>query len=207
MIVPKRLLVLGFGGHARSVADVALSLGIKQLFFLDENARPEEQFCSFPVKAAIDFVPDEEWQALPASGDNARRREQIAWAEQNGFKVATLISDRATLGIGARIGAGSFVAHHAHVGPMANVGKACIINTGAVVEHECTVGDYTHISVNSVVAGRSRIGNQCFIGASAAVIDGISVGDEVVLGAGGCAVHSLTEPGVYIGVPARRMGS
>jgi UDP-N-acetylbacillosamine N-acetyltransferase len=39
------LLILGFGGHARSVADVAIASGITQLCFIDANAKPNESFC------------------------------------------------------------------------------------------------------------------------------------------------------------------
>ncbi|HEF4759231.1 TPA: NeuD/PglB/VioB family sugar acetyltransferase [Pseudomonas putida] len=202
----KGLLILGFGGHARSVADVALSVGIPQLCFIDSNARPGEMFCSFPVKAAFDFELEEGWAAISASGNNLKRAEHVAWLEGNGLPVATLISSFATIGVGAQIAVGSFVAHHAHVGPMATIGAGCIINTGAVVEHECAIGAFTHVSVNSVVAGRSSVGNRCFIGAGATVIDGINLANDIVLGAGGCATRDLDTGGVYVGVPAKRVG-
>lgn len=203
----KGLLILGFGGHARSVADVALSVGIRQLCFVDHNARPGEMFCSFPVKAAFDFELGEGWAVLSASGDNLKRAEQTAWIEEKGLPLATLISERATTGVGAQIAAGSFVAHHAHIGPMATIGAGCIINTGAIIEHECVIGAFTHVSVNAVVAGRSRVGDRCFIGAGATVIDGISLVNDIVLGAGGCATRNLDAAGVYVGVPAKRVGS
>ncbi|MFD2884493.1 hypothetical protein ACFS4T_25515 [Pseudomonas lini] len=33
IVVPNGLLIIGFGGHARSVADVALSIGVKITMF------------------------------------------------------------------------------------------------------------------------------------------------------------------------------
>lgn len=200
----KGLLILGFGGHARSVADVALSLGIQQLCFIDENARSGESFCSFPVKAALDVELEDGWAALPASGDGPTRLEQIEWVRQSGLQLATLVSARATLGVGCEVGAGSFIGHHAHVGPMARIDVGCIINTGAVVEHECVIGALSHISVNAVVAGRSQLGERCFIGAGATVIDGVTLASDVVLGAGSCAVGNLEIAGVYVGVPAKK---
>ena len=35
--VPRGLVVLGFGGHARSVADIALTPGIEELIFVDDR--------------------------------------------------------------------------------------------------------------------------------------------------------------------------
>jgi len=47
------LLILGFGGHARSVADVALSSGMPCLRFYDVSARVGEQFNDFPAIAIL----------------------------------------------------------------------------------------------------------------------------------------------------------
>lgn len=202
----KGLLVLGFGGHARSVADVALASGVTQLCFIDANAKPNESFCSFPVKTALDCELPEGWLVIPAAGDNQKRIEQCEWANQQGWPLATLVSPTATISVGAQIGEGSFIGHHAHVGPMASVGRGCILNTGAIIEHECVVGDYSHVSVGAVVAGRSRIGVRCFLGAGSTVIDGLRVTDDVMLGAGACAHRSLEKAGTYVGVPAKFLG-
>ncbi|WP_207263546.1 acetyltransferase [Pseudomonas sp. GW101-3H06] len=200
------MLILGFGGHARSVADVALASGVSQLCFIDNNARPGESFTSFPVKSSMDFELPADWVVIPAAGDNKKRVEQCDWAIQQGWRLGTLIAPSATVGIGALIGEGSFIAHHAHVGPMASVGRGCIINTGAIVEHECIVGQFSHVSVGAVVAGRSRVGDRCFLGAGSTVIDGLQITDDVMLGAGACAHRNLEVAGTYVGVPAKVLG-
>ena len=51
MLATDKLLIIGCGGHARSVADVALSLGISDLIFWDINARENETLFTFPVVA------------------------------------------------------------------------------------------------------------------------------------------------------------
>ena len=205
MTTPKGLLVLGFGGHARAVADVALACGIEALVFFDVNARDGEDFVGHPVVGALPSSLDAGWACMPASGDAATRRRQILDADRLGWPVATLLAPTATLGVGASVARGSFVGHHAHVGPMTRVGEGCIINTAAVVEHECTVGDYAHVSVNATIAGRSRVGDRVFVGAAACVIDGIAICDDVVLAASAVACRSIDLPGVYVGVPARRL--
>jgi sugar O-acyltransferase (sialic acid O-acetyltransferase NeuD family) len=205
IVVPNGLLILGFGGHARSVADVALSIGIKSLCFIDENAREGEEFFSFPVKKTLDFELGADWAAFPASGDNCKRTGQLQWLQSRLTPIATLISSRASLGVGSVINIGSFVGHQAHIGPMAKIGTGCIINTGAIVEHECIIEEFCHISVGSTVAGRSTVGARGFIGAGATVIDGVHIVDDVTVGAGGCVTRHITEGGVYVGVPVRRV--
>lgn len=204
--MPQGLLILGFGGHARVVADIAMALGIKEFCFVDQAAREGEQFLGHPVVAGHGPTLPPSWKAFAASGDAARREAQCAQIAAAGWPLATLIAPSATIGAGAQIGAGTLVAQHAHLGPMARIGEGCIINTGAIVEHESTVGAYSHISVHATVAGRSSVGRAVMIGAGATVIDGVVVGDHITVGAGGVVVRSLQEAGVYVGVPVRRVG-
>lgn len=199
------LLILGFGGHARAVADVALASGIKQLWFIDSNARPDETFGEFPVLQSWDGDLPDGCFVMPASGNGLTRQAQCQWVKKLGWPLATLISPTATIGYGAKVRPGTFVAHHSHVGPMASIGMGCILNTGAIIEHDCVVGDYTHVSIKAAIAGRCHIGRNCFIGAGSTVVDGIRISDDITLGAGACAHRNLEEPGVYVGVPSKKL--
>jgi sugar O-acyltransferase (sialic acid O-acetyltransferase NeuD family) len=202
-VTPEGLVVLGFGGHARSVAAVALSLGVRSLLFIDANARDGETFAGFPARRELEGMVPAGWAAMPAAGDNRLRQAQIDHAETHGWPLAKVIAKDATLDVDAEIGPGSFIGHHAHVGPSTKIGKGCIVNTGAIVDHEAAVGDYSHISVNSVVAGRSRVGRLVFLGSGATMIDGIEIADDITVGAGAVVVESLRSPGTYVGCPAR----
>jgi len=46
-----------------------------------------------------------------------------------------------------------------------------------------------------------------FLGAGSVVIDSISVASNVVIGAGGVVVAAIDSPGVYVGVPVRRIAN
>jgi sugar O-acyltransferase (sialic acid O-acetyltransferase NeuD family) len=201
--VPRGLVILGFGGHARSVADIALTLGIERLIFVDEAAHGNENLWGFPVRKTFDEQLPDGWQAFAASGDNPTRHVQAAAILGRCWPLATLITPTATIGNETSISAGCLIGHHAHVGPLSSVGTACIINTGAVVDHECKIGDYTHVSVNSSVAGRCHLGSFVFLGTGAVVIDKVCIADSITVGAGGVVVESLVEPGTYVGAPAR----
>ncbi|TPJ33852.1 acetyltransferase [Mesorhizobium sp. B2-6-5] len=201
----KGLFILGFGGHARSVGDIALSSGFDDLLFVDEQARTGEEFAGFPAVAVLPSnAAGVGWLMFPASGDNTRRRAQC---ESALLPLATLVAPTATVGRQCEIGQGSLIGHQAHMGPLTKIGRGVIINTGAVVDHECVIGDFSHISVNATVAGRCRIGVQVLVGAGAAVIDGISICDNVIVGAGATVVRDIEVPGVYTGTPARRAHS
>lgn len=202
---PHGLLIFGFGGHARSVADVAVAAGVTALRFVDSAVRDGEVFLGFPAVSAWEESVPAGWQVFPACGDNRQRQRQCARFMEAGWPLATLIAPSATAGIGCVIGPGCFIGHHAHIGPAARIGQGCIINTGAIVDHESSVGDFSHVSVNATIAGRSHVGRFAMIGAGATVVDYMEIGDEVTVGAGGLVRHAIVEPGVYVGVPVRKL--
>lgn len=199
---PHGLYILGFGGHARSVGDVALAAGVAHLLFVDAKARADESFVGFAAVTALPGVPDARWKAFPAAGDNTLRMEQIANCS---LPLAVLLAPSAHIGAGVVVAEGSLVAAGSHLGPLSRIGRGVIVNTGAIIEHESAVGDFSHVSVNAVVAGRSCIGRRVMVGAGAVVIDGVTVCDDVTIGAGTTVVADIVEPGVYVGTPARRI--
>jgi len=199
------LLLFGYGGHARSVADVALRAGFSRLRFYDSNALPNETFLGHPVLNQLPEHLDSSWSCFATAGDGRQRAEQITLIESRRWPIATLISPLASVGAGAEVATGVFIGNHAHVGPMAIIRTGALINTGAIVEHDCSIGEFTHISVNTTIAGRSRVGDFCFIGAGATIIDSITIGSNVLIAAGAVVTTSIEVPGKYAGVPAKKI--
>lgn len=201
-----KLLILGFGGHARSIADVAISSGrYVDIRFWEPKARAGETFMGkYPVSAKEELL-GADWAYISGAGSNAARATQTLPKGFGTIWQVSVIAPSATIGLGANIGVGTFVAHHAHVGPMAQVGRGCIINTGAVVEHECEVGHFAHISVNAVIAGRARVGDRTFCGAGSVLRDGKSICEDSIIGAGGVVVSNIEQPGIYVGCPVERL--
>lgn len=197
------LLICGFGGHARSVTDVAIATGVQRFVFVDSSARDGETFLDFDVRREFPELLPAGWQCFAAAGDNRKRQLQVDFILARRWPLATVVSPTSTVGAGAAIAEGCFLAHHSHVGPLATVGRSCILNTGSIVEHDCRVGDYSHISVNATVAGACTLGSFVFMGAGSVVKDDCAVTDDVICGAGTVVIQSLLVGGTYVGAPAR----
>lgn len=194
------LIIYGCGGHARSVADVALANDIENLLFLDENARINEKIYGYPVTKISPTKLTK--HCIVAIGDNKERARIFRDIEAY---ATSLISKLAYIGREASFADGVFIAHGVHVGPNTQIGANSIVNTHAIVEHDCVLGKHTHISVNATVAGRCHIGDFVMIGAGATVIDGISICSNVIVGSNTTVVSDITEPGTYVGLPARKI--
>lgn len=55
--------------------------------------------------------------------------------------------------------------------------------------------------------GCIRVGNNVFIGSKALILPNVEICDDVFIAAGAVVSNSITEKGIYGGVPARRIGS
>jgi len=196
----KNLIIYGCGSHARSLADVALSNGIEHLIFVDDHARPDEKIFGFDVVKNVSLEPLID--CIIAMGDNQQRATFFELLQKN---AVPLISNRAYIGKNVQIDKGVFVGHGAHIGPYTKIGANTIINTHSIIEHDCVIGKHSHISVNSVVAGKCEIGDFVMIGAGATVIDGVKISSHVIVGSGAVVVKDITEPGTYVGVPAKKV--
>ncbi len=201
------LIIHGCGGHARSVADVALATGITNLIFIDEQAKTSETI--FGYKVVNTFYPDDFTQAkhIVAIGNAIKRAAIFTELVHLGYTLDNIIAPNAAFGFEARLGQGIFIAHGAHLGPLVSIGDNSIVNTHAVVEHESSIGQNCHIAVNATIAGRCVIGDNVFIGAGATVIDGICICNGAIVGAGAVIVRDITRQGTYVGIPATRTDS
>ena len=79
------------------------------------------------------------------------------------------------------------------------------VNTNATVEHDCRFGTNVHIGPGATVSGGVAMGDHTFVGAGAVVIHGVRIAAGCLIGAGAVVTGDLTEPGTYVGAPARRI--
>jgi len=69
-----------------------------------------------------------------------------------------------------RIGDGTFLMAHVHIGHDAQVGEECELAPGTVIGGHCTIGDGVRIGVNACVRPFIEVGSGARIGAGAVVV-------------------------------------
>ena len=202
----KLISIIGAGGHTRSSVNL-LRQHFHQAEYLifDEGCRKENEEYVGGIKIAgkVNDIAINS-RVFLSIGDNAIREKyfsqfRLQLLEQNlCHKTATIESD-VVMGVANQLFANSYINAYS------KIGDNNIINTGSILEHETVIGHHNHISVRATLCGRVCIGNRCFIGAGATIIDKVSVCDDVIIGAGALVNRNITEHGVYIGVPARKI--
>jgi UDP-N-acetylbacillosamine N-acetyltransferase len=197
------IILIGAGAHAKSVSDALLEAhpSIK-LIYVDSNAKGGEKLYGFNV---LNSIPDglEKTPIFVAIGDNTIRKK--IFDKIGSHPKANVISTRAYISKRSKLASGIFVGNFCHIGPEAEIGYNVIINNGAIVEHEVKIGSHCHICPNVIVAGRVTIGDRVFIGVGSSVVNNVSICSNVTVGAGSTVVDHITEPGTYVGVPARKI--
>ena len=180
------LCLYGAGGHGRVIARQARSCGWQTIVFADAGKPLGQAVAGFPVRfAGIDMIEAD--AVLIAIGDNAIRRQRQEEALAAGHNLAVLIAEPSRH-FGEAPGAGTVILAGSVVNDAARLGSGVIVNTAAVV-----------------LGGGARLGQQSLLGSNATILPGVSVGDNITVGAGAVVTDDLVEPGVYVGVPARRI--
>lgn len=197
-------MLLGAGGHARSVCDVIQRKGDRLLGLVADSPRPTwlpPECVMLPGEKSARCHESARW--LVAIGDPVARQRLTSQLLSDERVLGTLVAESATVARGAEIRSGTMVMEHAHVGPGTAVGVGSIINTGAVVEHDCQVGDFVHVAPRAVLLGGGAVGDRVLIGASAVVLPGLRVERDATIGAQAVVTRSVGVGATVYGVPAR----
>ena len=201
------LILIGGGGHCKSVIDVAESAGFNILGVLDMPEEVEKQVLDYKVIGTDDdiskYVDKAEFIITVGFIKNPDIRIKIYnRIKEAGGKLATIIASTAHVSKYATIGEGTVIMHQAVVNAGAKIGVNCIINTFANIEHDAQIGDQCHISTGTMVNGDCEVGNNVFIGSQSVLANGITVGDDIIIGAGSVVRKSIDQKGIYSGNPA-----
>ena len=205
------IVLVGGGGHCRSLIDVIASTGKYDISGILEKPGVKEDVFSYPVIGTDEDIPSLQKDGLRFiitvghTGDASLRRRLSSLIDVAGGVQEVIISPTAWVSPHARLGAGTVVMHHAVVNAGAVIGKGCIINSQALVEHDVVVGDQVHISTGAKINGCCRIGDGCFIGSGAVIIHETGVASDCIVGAGAVVIDDIGEPGTYAGNPCRRI--
>lgn len=206
------ILIIGVGGHSRSVISVILSEGIwKPVGIVDtETPRENEFIMGVPVSSSLDSLLNGHdlgvKHAVVAIGDNKERAVISKKLTDMGFYIPNIISPNSIVDPTSEFSSGAIVMPGAVICAMTKVGNGCIINTNAVLDHESSIADWVHLAPGAVVAGRSHIGKFVFLGANSTVIDKCRIVEGVIIGAGSTVISDICDKDkTYIGSPVRRL--
>jgi UDP-perosamine 4-acetyltransferase len=205
------VVVLGGGGHAKVLISVIRKLPWTIAGYVDpRNVGP---VLGVPYAGSDDvllallarYPGCAAAMGIGKVDESAHRARVQDAALALGYRFPTFVSPDAVVNTEVELGVGTVVFDGAVVNAGVVTGPACIVSTNATVEHDCRFGTNVHIAPGATVTGRVTIGDHTFVGAGAVVIHGVRIVEGCLIGAGAVVTEDLTEPGTYVGTPARRI--
>tara|TARA_B100000795_G_scaffold261245_1_gene237842 strand:- start:672 stop:1250 length:579 start_codon:yes stop_codon:yes gene_type:complete len=178
----KEILLIGGGGHCRSVIDVIEQEGKFQIVgIIDKAELIGHNVMGYPIIGSdsdLKGLAKKYSYALVSIGhikSSDLRESLFELAKNAGFKLPKIISPRAYVSKHAYIGKGVVVMHDALINVNASIGNNCIINSKALIEHDSEVNEHCHISTNTSINGNVVIESGCFIGSGAVIRESMTI--------------------------------
>lgn len=187
----KNIILIGGGGHCKSVIDVIEQEGtFKITGIIDKSKSLGTKILGYPVIGNDDDLEKlvkENQNAIITVGQlksSSLRVKLYKLAIKAGYVFPYIISPSAYVSKYSKIGDGSVIMHNAIINPNTTVGENCIINTKALIEHDCSISDHCHISTNATINGGVKIGQNSFIGSNVVTNNNITVDKNSFIKAG-----------------------
>jgi sugar O-acyltransferase (sialic acid O-acetyltransferase NeuD family) len=199
------LIIYGAGGHAVSIANVALSAGYTVKHFVDKNKRGQNLLGVSIIGDIADLDNIDFYCFGIAVGDNAAR-ERIyneIEAKYTNLNFPPLVHASATISSFTSIGNGTVVMPKAVIGPNSKVGKFCLLNTHSSIDHDCIMLDFSSLAPAAVTGGTVQIGLRSAISIGATIKHGLKIGDDSIVGANSYLNIDLPSNQIAYGTPAK----
>ena len=207
----KKLLIVGAGGHAKSVLDILLENNKYEWIGVIDNDYGTKKYVA-PF-ADIEIVGNDAMlteffekgitNIFVAIGSNAIRKKLYNISKTIGFEAVSIISSHATISKYAKIGKGVCIMPGAVINVATTIGDHCIINTNCTIDHDCTIQECVHIAPGVAISGCVTIGRNSFIGTGARVIDRVTIGANTTIGSGAAVINHIPSHVLAVGVPAK----
>lgn len=211
MATEKQICIIGAGGCGREALCCLMDMlaldtnqiANKVVFMVGDEHFKDETILGVHVIKRSEFNY-KEYDLVVAIGDPSLRKKVVEKLPSDA-NFLTLIHPSVIKSPFLKIGQGSIVTAGCILTCDIEIGEHSHINLNTTLTHDLKAGNYFTTAPGVNVSGNCHFGDCVYLGTNAAVKQGISICDNVTIGMGAIVVKNITEPGVYIGNPAKIM--
>ena len=207
MTLNKKIILIGAGGHAKSIYSALKENGEYEIVGYSDMQEKElanlkyigndEGVVSLKNKG-VDYA----FVCVGSIGNPSIRKKLFKKMKDAKFILPSVIDKSAS--VDAKfIGENVFIGKNSVVNFDAVIEDMSIINSGAIIEHDVHIEKYVHIAPGAVICGNSTIGENTHIGTGSVVIQGVNIGKNSVIGAGSVVVKDIPDGVVAYGNPCK----
>ena len=204
----KRLLLIGGGGHCRSILDSVISQKeFDEIGIIDSGNATIFGISVVGTDADLPSLFENGWNyafvSVGSIGETNTRRKLYSLIRSVGFNVPSIIDSSSIVSKTVDISDGVFIGKGAVVNCGTKLGCCSIVNSSSTIEHDCEIGDFAHIAPGSILCGQVSVGVDTHIGAGTVVRQCLFIGNRTIIGAGSVVVNSVPDGVMAYGNPCR----
>jgi sugar O-acyltransferase (sialic acid O-acetyltransferase NeuD family) len=190
-----KLALYGYGGHAREVAS---QIDQEVTFFVDD------EYSNDTAKPISSFNPSE-YMMMVAIGDSKTRFDIVQKLPKETIYFSYIHPTALILDDNINIGSGCFIGAYCILTTNITIGDHGILNRGVQIGHDTKIGTYFSAMPGSVISGNVVIHDCVYLGTNSSIKENISIHSLSIIGLNSGVVKNIEEPGVYGGVPAKKI--
>ena len=207
----KRIILVGGGGHCKSVIDVIENNGDYEiLLIVDSTKNIGQKVLGYPIIGNDSDIYklmnhcENFLITFGTIGVDTKRSVLFQKLKKTGAKFPTIISKNSYVSRYSSIGDGTVIMNGVIINSNVEIGSNVIINSKALIEHDVKIGNHTQISTGSIINGSAIIGTNCFVGSGSIVNQCLNIYNKATIGAGAVVLNDIDSVGIYTGVPAKK---
>lgn len=194
--------IIGAGGFGREVYNgLDIREQIDTVFFVDDDYWYENDDNILPISK----LNTEEYEVIVAVGNPTDRKKIIQSLPSNTKFFTYIHSSVIILDKSIEIGEGSIICAGSILTTNIKIGRHCHLNLHSTIGHDTIIGEYFTTAPGVKISGNCKIGDCVYFGTNSSVREKISICNNVTIGLNGGVVKNINEPGVYVGVPVKKI--
>jgi len=209
----KKILLIGGGGHCKSVLDSLLELKeYVEIGIIDKKDNVGNFVMGIPIIGCDDDLSalfnngyKYAFVTLGSISNPMLRIKLFEKISKIGYEIPVIIDSTAEVSKYAEVEKGVFIGKQCIVNPDTIIKKGSIINSGAIIEHDCRVGAFAHIAPGAVLSGGVTVGDQTHIGTNATLKQQIKIGSNTIIGIGSVVTQNIKNKIIAYGNPCREV--
>lgn len=211
----KKLLLIGGGGHCKSVLDSILpSNEYTGIGIIDKNESSSGSVLGIPIIGCDDDLSKlyhdgyhYAYVTVGSTGEQSLRIKLYKMLETIGFEIPNIIDLTAIVSSHVKMERGIFIGKNVVVNAGTSIMDGSIINTASTIEHDCIISQFCHIAPKSLLCGEVEVGDNTHIGAGSVIKQQIKIGSNSIIGMGSVVLKDIKSNVVAYGNPCKEVKS
>lgn len=194
--------IIGAGGFGKEVYwSLSLIERVNTKFFVDDKYWDDTNDLILPISK---FNPSE-YKIVVAIGDPRDRFDMVERLPKETKYFTHIHPSVQILGDDVEINEGSIICAGTIITTNVKIGKHAHLNLQTTIGHDCEIGDYFTTAPGAKISGNCKIYDCVYVGTNASIKEKISIHSLTTIGSNATVVKNIEEPGIYVGVPSKKI--